>query len=125
MFNSKASRISVLLLCGSIAATAQVPPDAAIRPKSFYDLSVPYVQRVADAVKWYIVMAEPVDDRDSLVEVEVLTEPDGKVTSFKVLSSKGSPEWERSVKKAMLKLSKLPLDSAGNVPPKIIFTLRP
>lgn len=109
----------------SFAAVAQVPSDAAIRPKSFYDLSVPYEKRVTDAVKWYIVMVEPVDDRDSSVEVEVLTEPDGSVASFKVVSSKGSREWERAVTKAMLKLSRLPLDNTGHVAPKFIFTMRP
>jgi colicin import membrane protein len=64
-------------------------------------------------------------DPESLVEVVVITDPDGTVSSFKILHSRGSELWATAVQKALMKTDKLPLDSDGKIPPRIILVFRP
>jgi periplasmic protein TonB len=94
------------------------------RSQSFYDTSIPYAKRLADAVKYFLVDPGPVSPQ-SMVEVEVVTEPSGNVTSFKLLRSEGSAQWEGAVLRAMAKLDRLPLDSDGKIPPQLSLLFRP
>lgn len=94
------------------------------RPLSFDDTSLPYGRRVGDAIRFHLLDPGPVA-ADSLVEVEVLVQPDGTVSSYKLLRTAGSPQWEAAVKRAMARADRLPLDVAGKVPARLVLTLRP
>jgi hypothetical protein len=95
-----------------------------LRSRTFEDISVPYAQRVADAIRFYLVVLEPVAP-GSVAEIEVLTEPNGAIASFRLVKSQGSAAWEAAVLRALAKADCLPLDVSGKVPEKLYLVFRP
>lgn len=86
------------------------------------DLS--YAQRIRAAILPYIVLAEPVDGNPT-AQVKVTTRPDGGVVEAELVESSGYPSWDESVRIAVLKASRIPLDTDGRVPPVLIISFRP
>lgn len=114
------------LLLGFVAtAYAQdVCGKSRARPRSFDDASVPYAQRLADAVKFNLIDPGSVQS-SSVAEVEVISEPSGAVASFKLMKAEGSALWEIAVLRALAKTDCLPLDAMGKVPAKLYLVFRP
>lgn len=58
-------------------------------------------------------------------EVEVRSQPDGKILGFKMLTSSGTKSWDDTVLGAMKQVDVLPADYQGKVPPVLIIGFRP
>ena len=83
-----------------------------------------YGARLRARIKPNIVFTEDISGNPT-AEVEVLTSPDGTITSSKLLKSSGVPAWDRAVLKAIDKTETLPRDVDGRVPPSLVISFRP
>ena len=83
-----------------------------------------YAQKIRTAILPHIVLAEPIEG-NPLAQVKVTTRPDGEVVAAEVVESSGYPSWDNSVRWAVLKAGRIPLDIGGKVPPVLYITFRP
>jgi len=83
-----------------------------------------YAQRVRAAILPYIVLAEPMEGNPA-AQVKVTTRPDGEVVDAELVQSSGYSSWDKSVRIAVLKAGRIPLDVDGRVPPVLFITFRP
>ena len=58
-------------------------------------------------------------------EVELRAEPDGRISSSKLIKSSGSKAWDDAVLKAIEDTATLPRDHDGKVPPLLLITFKP
>ena len=101
-----------------------LPQNETARPWSFYDSSVPYRQRIADAVKYNLIQPKALS-KDAFVLVEVSVDPQGIKQNYRIIDSSGSSEYEAAVELAMIRLDRVPLDAEGKVPEKFRFRFVP
>lgn len=101
-----------------------LPQNETARPWSFYDSSVPYRQRIADAVKYNLIQPKALS-KDAFVLVEVSVDPKGIKQNYRIIDSSGSSEYEAAVELAMIRLDRVPLDAEGKVPEKFRFRFVP
>ncbi|WP_431256658.1 TonB C-terminal domain-containing protein [Roseateles chitinivorans] len=114
--------VTAVGLCS--AQGVSTPQDARQRPPSFSDVSIPYAKRLGDAIRFYLLDPGPVSP-DSFSEVEINVKASGEITSYKLIRSGGSPQWEAAVIRAMAKADRIPLDVDGKVPASVILMFRP
>ena len=63
--------------------------------------------------------------RSLAAQVKVTTRPDGEVVDAELVQSSGYSSWDKSVRIAVLKAGRIPLDVDGRVPPVLFITFRP
>lgn len=83
-----------------------------------------YGSRVAARIKPNVVFTDAVVGNPQ-AEVEVRTQPDGTITSRRLLKSSGNPAWDDAVLRAIDRTGSLPRDTDGRVPSPMIVVLRP
>lgn len=83
-----------------------------------------YAGRIRGRIKPNIVFTEEVHGNPT-AEVEVLTAPDGTIISSKLIKSSGLKSWDDAVLKAIDKTEKLPPDTDGRVPDKLLLVFKP
>lgn len=89
-----------------------------------------YSARVEAVFRPYIhyqeeLLAAPSLRSNPSTEVEVRSQPDGKILSFKMLASSGTKSWDETVLGAVRQVDTLPSDYQGKVPPVLIIGFRP
>ena len=83
-----------------------------------------YAERLILAIKKNIVLTESVPGNpEALVEVDAAL--DGSIKNVKLVRSSGHSTWDRAVLMALARTERLPLDSAGRVPPRLQISFRP
>lgn len=105
---------------GGTAATTRSPPVAS---KS-HPQAPSYGQQIGAAIVPHVALAEPIEG-NPVVQVRVVTRPDGDVVDAQVIESSGNPDWDRSVRRAVLKAGRIPPNVDGTVPPVLIISFRP
>jgi colicin import membrane protein len=83
-----------------------------------------YGSRVAARIKPNVVFTGAVSS-NTPAEIEVRTQPDGTITSRRLVKSSGNPAWDDAVLRAIDRTGSLPLDTDGKVPSPMIVVLRP
>ncbi len=83
-----------------------------------------YADKLRVTYQVHLALPEPIEGNPT-AEVEVRTEPDGKVLNARLLRSSGSPVWDAAVQRAIAKVDRLPRDIEGKVPPLLLISLRP
>ena len=83
-----------------------------------------YGARVAARIKPNVVFTDPVSGNPQ-AEVEVRTQPDGTITSRRLVKSSGNAAWDEAVLRAIDRTASLPRDTDGRVPSPMIVVLRP
>lgn len=83
-----------------------------------------YTARLIAAIKPNIVVVDPVPG-DAAAEVEITTEPNGRIGSHRLLKASGAQAWDEAVMKAVAMTKRLPLAPDGTIPPRIHATFRP
>ena len=86
--------------------------------------SAAYGGRVAARIKPNVVFTD-VAPGNPRAEVEVRTQPDGTITSRRLVKSSGNPDWDEAVLRAIDRTSTLPKDTDGRVPSSLVIGLRP
>ena len=83
-----------------------------------------YGSRVAARIKPNVVFTDSVSG-NAQAEIEVRTQPDGTITSRRLVKSSGNPAWDEAVLRAIDRTGSLPRDTDGKVPSPMIVVLRP
>ena len=83
-----------------------------------------YGAKVAARIKPNVVFTD-VAPGNPRAEVEVRTQPDGTITSRRLVKSSGNPDWDEAVLRAIDRTSSLPKDTDGRVPSSLVIGLRP
>lgn len=83
-----------------------------------------YAQRIRAAILPHIAFANE-SDGNPVAEVKVTTRPDSEVIDVELIESSGNKDWDRAVRRAVLKAGRIPLDINGKVPPVLIISFRP
>ena len=83
-----------------------------------------YGSRVAARIRPNVVFTDTVSG-NAQAEVEVRTQPDGTITSRRLVKSSGNPAWDDAVLRAIDRTGSIPLDTDGKVPSPMIVVLRP
>ncbi len=86
--------------------------------------SATYAGRVRAAIKPNLVFTS-MAEFNAAAEVEVSTAPGGTITSRRLIKSSGYPDWDAAVLRAIDKTGRLPADTDGRVPPRLIISFRP
>ncbi|MBX3628118.1 MAG: TonB C-terminal domain-containing protein [Rhizobacter sp.] len=125
---SRIAAISATLFASSllVAAVAQPAsgalPGIAAKPPPSYDAT--YAARLIAAIRPNIVVTESVP-QDATAEVEITTEPSGRVASHRLVKSSGAQAWDRAVMRAVENTERLPLAPDGTIPRRIHALFRP
>ncbi|WP_363357049.1 cell envelope integrity protein TolA [Hydrogenophaga sp.] len=83
-----------------------------------------YGARVAARIKPNVVFTDAISGNPQ-AEVEVRTQPDGTITSRRLVKSSGNAAWDEAVLRAIERTGSLPRDTDGRVPSPMIVVLRP
>ncbi len=83
-----------------------------------------YGSRVAARIKPNVVFTDAISGNPQ-AEIEVRTQPDGTITSHRLVKSSGNPAWDEAVLRAIDRTGSLPRDTDGRVPSPMIVVLRP
>jgi colicin import membrane protein len=83
-----------------------------------------YGSRVAARIKPNVVFTDAINGNPQ-AEIEVRTQPDGTITSRRLIKSSGNAAWDEAVLRAIDKTVSLPRDTDGKVPSPMIVVLRP
>lgn len=83
-----------------------------------------YSINVGTFIRRNIVLSENMDGNPVAV-VELKTEPNGRVASFKLLVSSGVPVWDEAVMRAVGRTEALPFDEDGTIPATFELSFRP
>lgn len=81
-------------------------------------MSSNYSGRIAASIKRGMVYTKTVVGNPR-VEVEINAAPDGAILSRRVTKASGTPSWDQAVLDAIDKLTRLPLNESGRVPPSM------
>jgi TonB family protein len=87
-------------------------------------LSAIYVRKLVAAIRPKIVFNGMLHGNPA-AEVEVLAQPNGKITSRRITKSSGRQDWDNAVLLAIDRLRTLPTDANGQAPTKIYLIFRP
>jgi colicin import membrane protein len=71
-----------------------------------------------------VVFADAISG-NPVAEIEVRTQPDGAITSRRLVKSSGNPAWDEAALRAIDRTGSLPRDTDGKVPSPMIVVLRP
>lgn len=83
-----------------------------------------YGSRVAARIKPNVVFTDAIVGNPQ-AEIEVRTQPDGTITSRRLVKSSGNADWDEAVLRAIDRTGSLPRDTDGKVPSPMIVVLRP
>lgn len=83
-----------------------------------------YNSRLVARIKPNVVFADAVSG-NPVAEIEVRTQPDGTITSRRLVKSSGNPAWDEAALRAIDRTGSLPRDTDGKVPSPMIVVLRP
>ncbi|MGE4236198.1 cell envelope integrity protein TolA, partial [Hydrogenophaga sp.] len=83
-----------------------------------------YGAKVAARIKPNVVFTD-VAPGNPRAEVEVRTQPDGSITSRRLVKSSGNAAWDEAVLRAIDRTATLPKDTDGRVPSSLVIGLRP
>jgi colicin import membrane protein len=83
-----------------------------------------YAARLIAAIRPNIVVAESVP-KDATAEVEIATDPSGRIASHRLLKASGSQAWDEAVMRAVAATERLPLAPDGTIPPRILAVFIP
>jgi len=83
-----------------------------------------YAGRVAARIRPNVVFAD-VAPGNPRAEVEVRMQPDGTISSRKLVKSSGNAAWDEAVLRAIDRTATLPKDTNGTVPSAMVIGLRP
>jgi colicin import membrane protein len=83
-----------------------------------------YGSRVAARIKPNVVFTDTISGNPQ-AEIEVRTQPDGTITSRRLVKSSGNAAWDEAVLRAIDRTGSLPRDTDGKVPSPMIVVLRP
>lgn len=133
---AKAASALSMMLCPlmfggvCLAQTAAEPAQSASAASAKLPVILSYGQRIRYAILRHIhVSGGRLDDADMLAnpaaEVEVRTEPDGRIASARLAQSSGVVDWDAAVLRAVEKAGAIPHDVDGRVPPVLMLTFRP
>ncbi len=86
--------------------------------------SAAYAGRIVAAVRKNITFTGAINDESS-AEVEVRAAPGGTIISSRLLKASGHKDWDEAVLRALDKTGRLPTDTDGRVPSKLILVFRP
>lgn len=119
---SKARDDQVRRIVGQAGATGG--PQATGSAQRASGPSPGYGSRVAARIRPNVVFTDAVSG-NAQAEIEVRTQPDGTITSRRLVKSSGNPAWDDAVLRAIDRTGSLPLDTDGKVPSPMIVVLRP
>jgi TonB family protein len=88
------------------------------------DQIVRYSIKVSTFIRGNIVLSENIDGNPVAV-VQLKTEPNGRVASFKLLVSSDVPVWDEAVMRAVSRTEALPFDEDGTIPASFELSFRP
>jgi colicin import membrane protein len=83
-----------------------------------------YNSRLVARIKPNVVFTDAVSG-NPVAEIEVRTQPDGTITSRRLVKSSGNPAWDEAALRAIDRTGSLPRDTDGKVPSPMIVVLRP
>lgn len=83
-----------------------------------------YAGRVAARIRPNVVFAD-VAPGNPRAEVEVRMQPDGTISSRRLVKSSGNRDWDEAVLRAIDRTASLPKDTNGTVPSSMVIGLRP
>ncbi len=83
-----------------------------------------YAGRVAARIRPNVVFTD-VAPGNPRAEVEVRMQPDGTISSRKLVKSSGNASWDEAVLRAIDRTATLPKDTNGTVPSAMVIGLRP
>lgn len=83
-----------------------------------------YAGRVAARIKPNVLFTEPAPGNPR-AEIEIRTQPDGTITSSRLVKSSGNKAWDAAAVRAIERTGTLPRDTDGRVPSSLIIGLRP
>jgi colicin import membrane protein len=116
---------AAILMSSAFVEGAPAPKAAAVPPVAASQThEVGYVQRIRAAILPHILLPDDVEG-NPVAQIRVTTRPNGEVIDAEVVVSSGSESWDKSVRKAVLKADRIPLDVDGKVPPVLTISFRP
>jgi colicin import membrane protein len=83
-----------------------------------------YNSRLVARIRPNVVFTDAVSG-NPVAEIEVRTQPDGTITSRRLVKSSGNPAWDEAALRAIDRTGSLPRDTDGKVPSPMIVVLRP
>ena len=86
--------------------------------------SAGYNARLVARIKPNVVFTDAISG-NPVAEIEVRTQPDGTITSRRLVKSSGNPAWDEAALRAIDRTGSLPRDTDGSVPSPMIVVLRP
>jgi len=87
--------------------------------------SAAYAGRLVAEIRRHIFFDTATLPDSAVPEVEVRTAPGGTILSRRLVKSSGHKEWDEAVLRAIDRISTLPRDVDGRVPPVILVAFRP
>jgi len=83
-----------------------------------------YNSRLVARIRPNVVFTDAISG-NPVAEIEVRTQPDGAITSRRLVKSSGNPAWDEAALRAIDRTGSLPRDTDGKVPSPMIVVLRP
>jgi colicin import membrane protein len=127
MNQSLAGLVLVSIAGCTNAPTVVNPSQTPAGPKTLPSVAAAttYAERVAMRIKPNIMLAEPVPE-DATAEVEIRTNPEGKIVAYRLSRKSASLAWDTAVLRAIERTAVLPLDTTGTIPTvmTIVFSSR-
>jgi TonB family protein len=127
-FMSRPSAILALLISLAFIATASAQPASDVlqgtttKPPPTYGPA--YAVRLISAIRPNIVVTDSVP-KDATAEVEIATEPSGRIASHRLVKASSSRAWDEAVMRAVAVTGRLPLAPDGTIPPRILAVFIP
>ena len=87
--------------------------------------SAAYAGRLVAEIRRHVFFDTATLPDNAVPEVEVRTAPGGTILSRRLVKSSGHKEWDEAVLRAIDRISTLPRDVDGRVPPVILIAFRP
>jgi colicin import membrane protein len=87
--------------------------------------SAAYAGRLVAEIRRHVFFDTATLPDNAVPEVEVRTAPGGTILSRRLVKSSGHKEWDEAVLRAIDRISTLPRDVDGRVPPVILVAFRP
>lgn len=84
-----------------------------------------YTGRLVALIRGNLVFTGSAPDDNNAAEVEVSAGASGTIIARRLVRSSGHKDWDEAVLRAIDRTAKLPRDTDGRVPPRLIITFRP
>ena len=98
---------------------------ASAAPRTGADPGNNYAARVAAAVRPNLIFSTDGVQGNPAAEFGLELRPDGWIIRVVLEKSSGYPEWDEAARRGIIKTERLPFDSNGRVPPRMVMSLRP